>query len=214
MKKITGFFLLVIVLLFSACRSKTGLESILLASECMAPCWIDITPGITTKEETISMLKQKPEIIDPDSIFINTEQSEAYFGWTFVNSDLVGYVSFRGEKVASIIIGDWLQNRGRFGIRLDRMIETYGEPTDVYYTVGGGDAVVFRIILVNRNKGILAEYSQNAINKINISTKQKIERIIFFDPVDYPDNLFKNLSIDISSSNHFDWSGFGQISLP
>lgn len=214
MKRVTNILVLVILgMIFASCNGKIGLEEILASSTCEAPCWMDIIPGKTTQEEAHSKINMMADLVDKDSIFTRTYASKPEIGWKFLDSELGGWINFENEKVSSILIGDPATYRDRYGVRLDRIIELFGVPTDIYYTVGGGDIAILRVFVMNRENGMWCMYTQPMGEKLFVSPDQVIVWIEFFDPNDYMNIIFQSIEGDVWKKNHFNWTGFTEIEV-
>lgn len=214
MKRLSNLLVLVIFgMIFASCSGKIGLEEILASSTCEAPCWMDIIPGKTTQEEAYSKINMMADLVDKDSIFTGTYASRPVIGWEFLDSELYGRIHIENEIVSSISIGDSALLRERYGVRLDRIIELFGAPTDIYYTVGGGDVAIFRVFVMNRENGIRCIYTQSVGDKLIISPDQMVVWIEFFDPNDYMNFVVPSIEGDVWKNNHFDWTGFTEIEL-
>lgn len=205
--------LTLLALLLTGCEERTGLETILTASDCEPPCWMGIVPGETTQDEAQEQLRHLPELVDPESIFTASQVSGEYVGWTFVNSEQEGYIPLQSDTVFFISISDRIPYRDRYGIRLDRVIELYGTPTDIYYTQGGGDLVVLDVLVVNRETGIGYFYTQSTMDKLIVSPEQMVRLVLFFDPADYRSVVNNNIGSINLEGQHFEWEGFTEIPL-
>jgi hypothetical protein len=212
MKRWIGFLLLLLVAFMgSGCDRKQGLEALLLPAECAPPCWNLLTPGQTTRDEALLRLKQMPELIDPKSVFTSTEASH-WIGWRFTNSELDGQIEIRDGKVSTIFIGERVPYRTKYGVRLDRMIELYGEPTDIFYNDTHGDVLATEMFIVNRKRGICYTSIQS-IDKLIIAPDQIVKWVFFFNLANYPDALPSSFGGRNPEEVHFPWTGYTEIKL-
>jgi len=208
--------LLFMILMLASCKQKIGLEEILTSSECYAPCWMDIEPGKTAKEEVLNILINLPDLVNAESIFTRVYAGKEQIGWNFVNSDVTGQIEFKDEIVSSILIGYEFGKNKRSNLQLGRIIEMYGFPTDIYFSTGIGDLSVNEVYLVNSEKGIEYQFIKPEIKKLIFSQDQKIIWILLFTPNDSSEVVLPKLDtvIDNLENHHFDWTGYTEINIP
>lgn len=206
-------FLPVLILILAACQGKVGLPQIVNSSTCGPPCWMDIIPGVTSKDEALSDLQSMTELVDVESIYTRTYASAPQIGWQFNDTNLVGWIDIKNDKVSMISIGDPIPNRSRFGMRVDQLIKKYGSPTDIYYSVGGGDVAVINVSLINRDTGIWWRYSQPYKEQLIIPPDQFIPWIVFFDPHDFKEIIIDKHGVNDYELHHYEWSGYTEIDI-
>ena len=159
LKNILSFFTM--LLLVTGCEKKISFEEILTSSECSAPCWMDIEPGKTTKDEALSKLNDLPALVEVNSIFTGVYGGNERIGWEFLNSDVHGDVGFKNGYVSSISIGYNFGEIRKSRLKVGRLIELYGSPSDIYYQEGIGDLGIILVNLVSPEKGIEYQFHQS-----------------------------------------------------
>jgi hypothetical protein len=219
MKKIFGGLIVCLILMSSGCRTPT---TSILASECQAPCWNGIVPGVTTKEDLLHIL---PSIsaIDPKSIVIVSPNPLSIYSDLVVSKALTGEkitIALTDDKVISIIIS------GDLNMSFGEAIEKYGEPEYiiVFGTIGRGflwsDAIHTIVHAINPSKGVMFGYDASEAGKkwqSEISPGVKLDNVYYFDPKDF-DRLADAKAFSAGNANAEEtkgamvpWSGYGKI---
>lgn len=213
-KIILSFFMM--IFLVTACEEKMSFEEILTSSECSAPCWMDIKPGKTTKDEVLFKLNDLPALVNADSIFTEIYGGNERIGWKFLNSDVYGDIGFKDGYVSSISIGYNFGEIRKSGLKFGRLIELYGSPSDIYYQRGIGDLGIILVNLVNLEKGIEYGFNQAETEKLIVSPDQIVYWVLFFSPGDTSEVVLPSFDweTDKLENHHFEWSGFTEIPLP
>lgn len=103
-------------------------DSLITGEPCVAPCWNDITPGVTAWSEALTILEDDPSIEDPT---VQTAEDSASVAASFKEPggiDASGQIfSEDGETVGLIFL------RLAPTLTLDQVLERYGEPS---YVIG------------------------------------------------------------------------------
>jgi hypothetical protein len=94
---------------------------------CDAPCWNGITPGVTTSKQALEILKSLPEVsrLHPSG---NSTLERGQYLWSGPWPDTFG--SFDYDVDTSIVRSIYPPYAGT--VRLEQMIERYGEPDYLY----------------------------------------------------------------------------------
>ena len=162
MRKIAFLFLLLIFA--SSCTVESGRESIISDSECQLPCWNNITPGQTNRDQLIRIVADL-EAVDQKSVIKNSSSSsthdEVVFFNMYLNSRVSGVADFRGQ--ASLLRGvvTTLILCGKLGMTIDEVTQIIGDPE--YIITNGNLAGGRDVILLNPQKGIYYWYLTNLL---------------------------------------------------
>lgn len=223
-KNLTLFKILLTVLVISACNLKLD-TSWFTSSPCEAPCWYNIIPGETSKEDVVQILQNIPGI-NPDSIGnrgspIKIFDDYFFFKW---NDHVEGEIWILDNRVSEIILTPKVNGyspKYSLGLTVGEIIEKYGEPDYVLRVrqLGPGplpisDAMHTFIVLINADRGIVIEYDTYYLpEKVRnlISSDIKISYLKYF----YPDDFDRLL--ETGAFSFFDttvklqpWHGYGE----
>lgn len=204
--------LMLVGLLLLGCETKHVNTNIFENPACQPPCWENITPGITSKEEALAILS-RPEIVDQPF----HHQNESAIGF----DDRVNFSIHKGKKdYASgslYILGDRvsiISLGSNYGISLEHAIKLFGAPKSVFaIQTSYYDLVTF----LNPEKGINFSYSLTGSRNFDnspISAETEITSVDFFDPNQYQKLLNSGLiegELDPTLLNNrlFPWKGYG-----
>jgi hypothetical protein len=211
----------VIVILLTACTILNEKPSILDDSSCQAPCWNEITVGVTTTDEMLTILKELPNV-DTDSVTVTNSPWQIYDSG--INFFLYPSPIFENRHDAysqANIIQDKVVNLafcGDIGISFGDITKKIGEPKNIVIgpSLSGGQFV----IAINQDIGFQFWYDTTNIPKPSrdeITPEIQIDCLVYFDP-----NLYQDmLEIGVFSMGHLDakgtldamqpWTGYGEI---
>ncbi|HMS01057.1 MAG TPA: hypothetical protein PKE62_17550 [Anaerolineales bacterium] len=165
----------------------------LLSKEpCGPPCLMGITPGITSRDAVLTVLKEKINLINCREWDKRNEGgtygvSCGSLGITFQDSDIVNWISFKPSSQ----------------ITVEDMIKVYGEPSGLFVVEeddGMGNVISVRMILYYdaiKTRLDLAEQSES-IYLIALDTR--VENISYVDHAEY----------EKSTEGYNPWNGFGE----
>jgi hypothetical protein len=94
-------------------------ETWLIQPVCKPPCWQNITPGVTTKDEAVSILKKMPDI----TITYNVPSG---VDWDLVSNKTGGWLGAQNGIVTSVVLGSAYDN-----LTLETVVASYGYPNFV-----------------------------------------------------------------------------------
>lgn len=135
MKRIINIFLLVVIFTLTNVSCEEFIESQKNVSfgnammwrstwldqpSCNLPCWQDITPGVTTREDALSVLENMPEV----KIIYNKNDG---LTWYFGKDTEGGNIKFSETGIVSNI---WLSSTIS-DLQLENIVEVYGFPKNV-----------------------------------------------------------------------------------
>ncbi len=187
------------------------IQKLLYNPTCKAPCWENITPGITTIDEGDIILSNLSGI-EPISIigFQNKLKINNEFEWEFINTSDRGRIV--GDKNHEKIFFIYLDINKDQLITLDEAISVFGNPTNILVTPWGNSEVdKFNIHILYTYSGI--EFGIEKIKgnrEINITKGLPIYCIKFFS--EGHNNFleaYNNLQ-NISPNSFLDWKGYGE----
>jgi hypothetical protein len=181
-----------LIILGSSCKTIGGATSIptvapetsfnwwalwLAQPACKAPCWHNITPGVTTLKEAVSIVGNSPEIK------IKYQVSDG-IDWTFKqNKDGDGTINASEDGIVRVM---WIENISDKKLLLEMIIASYNDPQYVYpYDCREGmctidlvypDMGMFLSIFIE-NKGVSHDVPQFEIRSDTV-----VNRIYFIEP--------------------------------
>jgi len=151
---------------------------------CKPPCWEGVTPGITTAEEAVSILKQNSLFTEAK---INTSISSPNDGevsWTWSPSLGLheGRAEFQTQGSNRIIRNIDPQYKASF--RLSEVIKAFGEPTHViaaaYLDTTNVSKNTYGLVFIFLNQGI--ELGINTNTKPILNDTMEFSFLRFFEP--------------------------------
>jgi hypothetical protein len=167
---------------------------------CQVPCWQNITPGVTTRDDAMIILQKTPDVV---SIYNGTYGISWYFGAKTEAGDITLSTD---EKVELI----WLENSSSKEWYLERVVASYGFPKYVQpYDCRDGMCLT---ALVYPDMGIaLSVFVENKGNKdnlyqIEIRPDLIVDRVFFIERG--IDNFLKLPGFQ-DTSLLMDWKGYG-----
>lgn len=180
--------------------SPSWYSSWLVEPVCKPPCWRNITPGITTIKEAISILENSPDIK------IKYKYNDA-IGWNFIQSKKGGG-EIRGYQVGII---NSIQLGGESAISLKAIIASYGNPTYVKtYDCRNSMCATF---LIYPDLGMLVDVfvsntgRDNENPQIEILSEIVSNNVFFIEPgMEY----FKKITSFQDYGSPMDWKGYGK----
>jgi hypothetical protein len=194
-------------------------------SPCEAPCWFNVVPGETLKEEIVPILQAIPGI-DPDSIGNRGFPIEIFDDVYFfdLHKSLEGEIWLLDNRVSEILLTpkkNGYTKKYSLGLTLGEIIDKYGEPDYVLLVrqLGPGllpisDAMHPIMVLINAERGIVtvydAYYFPEKVRNL-ITADIKISYLKYFFPDDF-DRL-----LEAGAFSFFDtriklqpWHGYGE----
>jgi hypothetical protein len=208
------FFLLLIGLVLTGCGTLGERPSIFENPNCKPPCWENITPGITTKDEALATLSKIDIVKQPIFDLRDTARgfsSELRFSLYDEKSSLSGSVLMMDDLVVLIDFGTKLD------LTLEEAIERFGAPQSIL----AFHSNLMWVTLVDPQKGIAFGYSsagQPDWVYSEIRPEVEIGEVMFFDPEHYQQILdsgilsYYLLSSEETKSRLRPWNGYGNLS--
>jgi hypothetical protein len=182
--------------------------NLLLDSPCEPPCWYDITPGQTTRTETLDILRELP-FVDSSAIILDSAEN---VGWKrrSASETITGGILFSGSVVQSINIRHFAQPTS-----IQALIDYLGPPegTWVSYVHLPEDGVT--ITMIWPQKGLRAgleilEYEIAVDAEQMVVPEHNIKEVEYFIPFEsvytkYPEGQLRLFQ---------EWEGLEDITLP
>ena len=205
MKQFSGVFkFFVILLLFGAsCSTPASTHwwtSWLSQPVCKTPCWMNITPGKTSQDEALLILKNTPDIA---VTYKDKYGIDFRFRQTKTDS---GVAKFSKNKIVAVV---HLGNSTDGKLPLDMIMASYNKPSFVeLYDCREGmcsTAIVYPDIglLVDL---FLEEMGNKDIYQVNIQPGDVVSGVCFFEP---GLEIFLNWP-DFQGHKLLEWKGYGQ----
>ena len=162
--------------------------SLIKNSNCLAPCWSDITPGSTSGSEAILILKDM-DGVEHSTVERNVSTHYIFqdrIDWDFNNGSF-GMISTVNDVVVEIRIE-------KINIPLKYLISHFGEPDHVMFLPYNGSQWIVNILYIQ--EGIWLGYRKGHIKggeMINIQPNDVVESVTFISQ-DVYDELLANFS--------------------
>jgi hypothetical protein len=205
MRKILLLFLFGLLLV--SCKPKP--PGIFENLTCEPPCWEDISPGVTTKNDALVILSKIRAIDQP----INHTQPVPGFDeeidfTLYKDINKMGFIDILNDRVTMIGFG-----YNRMGITLQEAIKLFGMPQSILIVHTGE---IYSATFVDPQKGIEFGYYFR-YNATEIMPGDEISDIAFFDPKQYQLFLdtgyfsYHQMNGDETIKRMRPWKGYGSI---
>lgn len=218
------FTILAKSIMFSSCNPKPDM-SWFISSPCESPCWFNIVPGETSKEEIVPILQTIPGI-DQDSIGNRGYPIEIFDDYYFFNwhNHIEGEIWLLDNRVSSIIFTPKTNGytpKYSLGLTVGEIIDKYGEPDYVLRVrqLGPGplpisDAMHPIKVLINTERGIVMKFDAYYL-------PEKVRNLVTADiEISYLEYFFSNdfdRLLEIGAFSYFNtrvklqpWHGYGE----
>jgi len=150
---------------------------------CQPPCFLGITPGITTITETVQLLSNTPDvrITSGPSITIDSQHQElSWFFTTFTLDDSGRIVTDIGGTVLTFVVSPGYDQH----LTISDVISYYGQPSHVLHYFCRGKECPVQIIFLS--SGMLldtflpANWDENYKHSVEITPDVSVQAIWFF----------------------------------
>jgi hypothetical protein len=207
-----------------SCQAQSSHPNIFESPACEPPCWENITPGLTTKNDALNTLSKLLMVDQPTTERFDTlpDGVDSLVKFTlYGDKNLGGSIYFVDNKVSLIEMGN------HSGLALQRAFEIFGEPQNVYVYKGGEYTGVTFLL---PQSGVAFSYTTWAQSRspawaeppdwlyTEIRPNVEINFIAYFAPDQYKSLLDSGkltigdtLSSDQLLNRVFLWSGYGSI---
>jgi hypothetical protein len=211
-KKVTLFLIFSIILI--GCLPKVS--GVIQDTSCFPPCWEGITPGKTTRDEALAIIKSLPDV-NTDSIkpwSMVTGNDSIKWDFSSLTGDRFGNIFFRND----ITIGFTFFPE-KNGLRLDNAIKFLGEPEGILAIYHKQEIRYLSIFINYKLKGVVLLLSINPYNPnktATVSAKSVVETFWYFVPDLYNELMTSNyiggIAPVILNEYTHPWTGYGDIS--
>ena len=188
-------------------------HGLLADSVCNLPCWNNVIPGKTTKDETLRIVNAL-ESVDKDTIRVFLKPTNIFDGEIQFNIGLNEFVATGTEIYLDGDIVAALSFSRRLGVTVGALIDKLGSPENI-----------ISMLQVERGSFVTAVYSTQGVGfgfytdrDGVIQSNTSIDYLILFDPQYYErllsERLFtagNGLTLDDIQSHMHSWKGYGEI---
>jgi hypothetical protein len=211
--------LLALLLLFflAACRRspyppREG-ESTVLLNPSAPPCWYDICPGETTKNEAMSILTAIPEV-SPDIVDQYHENARSFVDWRFAYgiAEWSGRFYYMDQTISHFSFNT--QTTLNFG----QAVESFGEPT---YVLPFSTCKWLYVALIYPDDGLYLKYFDPRWvpgRRFELLPEEPVDEVILFHPAQFEELITRIEGTNWLSYGYDDilkimqpWEGFGEI---
>jgi len=214
-----SLWMMVFILCITACRPNASQTSSIIINPCSPPCWQNIVPGKTTKDEVIKLLNTLPDINKGSIETITTIEPNDSIKWSWnpKAADYSGRI-FIQDDVTFLITVAPKENRLHF----EEVILKLGEPEQVLAFLEKGERVSITIFILYPTKGygFLDYYTSsfdNTKSTIEIKPEMEVKYIWFGEVENFYLNLTNGYIGRLTSSFVKEgvqpWNGYGQYNL-
>jgi hypothetical protein len=206
LRSLCKLLVLAMLVLLESCAFSGGNSILLGTNNCKLPCWVDIQPGITTKEDMINTLTAREQ--SDDGKFTQLESGIAW--WQSNDGNNSYFYSQDGNLVSKIEI-DFRST----SISLEDVITTFGTPSKL--DIGKISDGYFFATIFYPKKGLAFVTGGNkytvdqGIGKFPIDRNMVVVKGLFLQPQAFSSML--NLLYEVNAvpqvlSEVQDWNGY------
>ncbi len=213
---------LLVLLLISVvgCTWLSPGASVLELSSCEPPCWNGITPGVTSKQETLDILSQLP-IVEQDSLVVVGRPWQLFDDTLRFSLSPPGFLSRRPAVYGEAEILDGrvaeLTLCGQLRITFGDVVGRTGPP-NIIITVSGGEQGGLIVTALNPSLGLEYGYGTNYVPtdlRSELSPEIELSCLTYFDPALYDQmldaGLFANGYAPLPRMLLQPWAGYGSL---
>jgi hypothetical protein len=195
--------------------------SLLADAPCAAPCWQNITPGVTTEQEARSLLKGSP-YVRKDSLDYHIAEWKVggeydWFSWHSRSMKYYNRLYIREGKVVLV------QIHPDYTLTLGQVVDKFGPPERVYATLAGGGAALTVQVdypaqgLRFTGQWPVSDRSRVAGGTALITEDLRIVDVYYFVPGSLEDLLRASVGTPWEVEEYLnrsqEWKGFGRVPL-
>lgn len=190
--------------------------SVILTSNCDAPCWNGITPGQTDAWDIYESLYEIEGISAVGVEYNRNDQLESY-NWYFERpvEDSGGSIWFDGDRVAAVEI------LTINALNLEELFEKLGEPESYWKELRTGDQREYLdVFLLYPSKGYLAEVlldTKYGSTTVQIKPTTGVFKVTYYDPQRFSEligtKILFNVPMNADTLALENWTGYGQITF-
>jgi hypothetical protein len=205
--------LIIILLLFiPSCYYSNYGERTLYQSTCQSPCWNGITPGSTTEQEMLKIVKALPEVnqktfyenIKPTSV---SDKEFLFYLYPSLFKQDSGQIVMRIFIKDNVVVS--MSFEGNLNLSLDDVFRKFGEPTEVITSFASGDVIGLSANILNKATGYRVFVDKRFEEDDLLKPEIKIGSIEFFQPNSFIG--YKHTGFVQKYQTIYPWRGFGDI---
>lgn len=188
--------LVLAVIGLGACVSQPGVSNTALPEDwptrwlkgipCRPPCWEGITPGQTTAEEAVEILRRSPIIATVEITIPRLTPERGVVTWNWASTGRRGGQAIFHAQTSSNFIYT-VEPYLPVSFRLGDVIQAYGKPSHViarsYYGPDIGSGVFYDLSILYRSQGFVI-FDDGGRTKPILSADTRLEGPVFFAPND------------------------------
>ncbi len=202
--------ILILVLFLSACTLSNSNKTMFTVSNCQAPCWAGITPGVTTQQEMLDIIKALPSVNQKSINYIDHPglySDSRYDLYLFPNllrsneGDINIQIDIKNGNVVRTLF------TGKMNLTVGEVVEKLGEPTNIITTRTQGDYVGIDVMICNTEIGYGIGLPWFLEEKDLLLSDTKIVGLEFFDITLFQDMV----DAGIYSGSIYLWDGYGNV---
>ncbi len=165
---------------------------------CEAPCWYNIVPGETGRDEAYDLILELP-FVEEGSVNngLRSTPFDRVF-WTSIPMGQIGEAYAGGEERKIEAIRYFLEYPYAFSNLVDR----YGDPDGVFVVSNQQEGTV--MIVWWQDAGIAAR--NRGVQVIDAETQ--VQEVIYFNPGVEPNTFIQQVRL-ITSGDYIEWEGYG-----
>lgn len=191
-------------------------QSLVFDNTCSPPCWINITPDITTRNETLDILFSQPKI-NPRSIQVRSNNQEddtiIWLSYTQIR-DFGGEITFLDDKVYVL---EFIPIKGR--LLLSEILKYFGEPEAILAGYESVERPGLSIYILYPSKGIALLIHQRPYFEewAEIKPDSSIYAVWFFDSSRFDEVIrhgpINRFSEKVIKQGLIPWPGYSKVEL-
>ncbi|MGA7194237.1 MAG: hypothetical protein WBW94_11445 [Anaerolineales bacterium] len=213
MKRI--FIFILVGLIITGCAASQQNSTFFDNPVCTPPCWENIRPGITTKDEALTILSRiisiKQSVVDMNQAGVGYDDEIRFSVYKGKNEHMDVSLDILNDRTSSLSFDNF---QGDLGIQLNHAVELFGEPTKIFLTHGG---FVDQVTLINYQNGIAFGYGFTGNQRVDsamIEPGTEISEVLFFDPNQYENVIDSQVMLGVGRfnlDNLHPWAGYGSF---
>jgi hypothetical protein len=209
-------FLLVLVFCITACKPSSSKTSSITNNVCSPPCWQNITPGETTREDAIKLLTNLSDIKKSSIESTSTVEPNDSIKWIWNSKadDYSGRIFFQGDVTALIAVTPKEKK-----LQFKDIIYGFGEPERVlaFRTKGEQAIITIYVLYPSKGYGFMDYYisdSRNTERTVEVKPEEEVKYVWLGEVKTFYQNLtngkIDRLPNNIVNENTQIWNGYVQ----
>jgi hypothetical protein len=183
------------------------------------PCWHEICPGVTSRQEVLEILGSLPEVDQSQVVELSIYPPASGTGWRFDRSQARGFDAgecvYQDDTVVYCYFG-----YGGSGLRLKHVLDEFGDPKRIVPIVQYADHRWLVVFLVYPDVGFGLAYvvSPWTSDEIEVNPNTKVRGCYLFSPEQYVELLGEPFGLlgftrEAVEGAQRPWLGYGTFEL-